>query len=144
MMSSWYYVLPLSRKSRLGWAIRKPGAWLHPDTCLNAAATRLLVHNFDRYYHQYPPPPPFDDASILQPHDTQMFKVVLSRVFDLRCNLEEIAGAGEPLLLFSKDEGEAAAGKGKSAAGGAPSAESAQQAATVGAGGKGDVKSPPK
>ncbi|CAM9706107.1 unnamed protein product, partial [Hapterophycus canaliculatus] len=38
-----------------------------------------------------------------------MFKVVLSRVFDLRCNLEEISGAGEPLLLFSKEEGEAAA-----------------------------------
>ncbi|CAN0169706.1 unnamed protein product, partial [Scytosiphon promiscuus] len=39
----------------------------------------------------------------------KMFKVVLSRVFDLRCNLEEISGAGEPLLLFSKEEGEAAA-----------------------------------
>lgn len=35
----------------------------------------------------------------------QMFKVVLSKVFDLRCNLEEITGAGEPLLLFLKDEG---------------------------------------
>lgn len=38
-----------------------------------------------------------------------MFKVVLSKVFDLRCNLEEIAGAGEPLLLFSKDESTAGA-----------------------------------
>lgn len=36
---------------------------------------------------------------------SQMFKVVLSKVFDLRCNLEEITGAGEPLLLFSKDDG---------------------------------------
>lgn len=81
---------------------------------------------------------------ILPAPDMQMFKVVLSRVFDLRCNLEEIAGAGEPLLLFSKDEGDAAAGKGKSGAGAAPSAGSAQPAAAVGgAGGKGDVN-PPK
>lgn len=51
----------------------------------------------------------------------QMFKVVLSKVFDLRCNLEEIAGVGEPLLLF-KGEGEAAArGKGGSAPAPAPS-----------------------
>lgn len=45
-----------------------------------------------------------------------MFKVVLSKVFDLRCNLEEITGAGEPLLLFSKDD---AATKEKGAAGSA-------------------------
>ena len=44
-----------------------------------------------------------------------MFKVVLSRVFDLRCNLDEISGAGEPLLLFSKEEGGATASKAKSA-----------------------------
>ncbi|CAM9265949.1 unnamed protein product [Ascophyllum nodosum] len=46
----------------------------------------------------------------------KMFKIVLSRVFDLRCNLEEIAGVGEPLLLFSKDEGEAAS-RGRGGAG---------------------------
>lgn len=67
-----------------------------------------------------------------------MFKVVLSRVFDLRCNLEEIAGAGEPLLLFSKDEGDSASGKGKSGAGSAQAG-----GAGVGTGGKGDVN-PPK
>lgn len=54
-----------------------------------------------------------------------MFKVVLSRVFDLRCNLEEISGAGEPLLLFSKEEGDAAAkaksGSTSSSAGGSAS-----------------------
>ncbi|CAN0284992.1 unnamed protein product [Discosporangium mesarthrocarpum] len=33
----------------------------------------------------------------------KMFKVVLSKVFDLRCNLDEIEGAGEPLLLFKED-----------------------------------------
>ncbi len=44
----------------------------------------------------------------------QMFKVVLSRVFDLRCNLDEISGAGEPLLLFSKEDGGATASKAKS------------------------------
>lgn len=49
----------------------------------------------------------------------QMFKVVLSKVFDLRCNLEEISGVGEPLLLF-KGEGEAAA-RGKGGSGPAPS-----------------------
>ena len=65
-----------------------------------------------------------------------MFKVVLSRVFDLRCNLEEIAGAGEPLLLFSKDEAEAAA-KAKSSA----AAKGSDGAATTGSGGG---KGPPK
>lgn len=45
-----------------------------------------------------------------------MFKVVLSRVFDLRCNLDEISGAGEPLLLFSKEDGGATASKAKSTA----------------------------
>lgn len=59
-----------------------------------------------------------------------MFKVVLSRVFDLRCNLEEISGAGEPLLLFSKGEGEAAA-----ASGGKP-----KKASGAGEGGSGAAK----
>ncbi|KAG5175665.1 SPG1, ras superfamily GTPase [Tribonema minus] len=31
----------------------------------------------------------------------KMFKVVLSKVFDLRCNLEQIENVGEPLLLFT-------------------------------------------
>ncbi|CAM9267576.1 unnamed protein product [Laminaria digitata] len=70
-----------------------------------------------------------------------MFKVVLSRVFDLRCNLEEIAGAGEPLLLFSKDEAEAAAKAKGAAAGGAAGATGADGAATTGSGGG---KGPPK
>jgi len=30
----------------------------------------------------------------------KMFKLVLSKVFELRCTLEEISNAGEPLLLF--------------------------------------------
>mmetsp|Transcript_16495 Transcript_16495/g.23291 ORF Transcript_16495/g.23291 Transcript_16495/m.23291 type:complete len:218 (-) Transcript_16495:35-688(-) len=30
----------------------------------------------------------------------KMFKIVLSKVFDLRCNLEEVVNLGEPLLIF--------------------------------------------
>ncbi|KAJ1448042.1 P-loop containing nucleoside triphosphate hydrolase protein [Pelagophyceae sp. CCMP2097] len=30
----------------------------------------------------------------------KMFKVILSRVFDLRCTLEQLAAVGEPLLIF--------------------------------------------
>lgn len=66
-----------------------------------------------------------------------MFKVVLSRVFDLRCNLEEIAGAGEPLLLFSKEEGAAGSGKDKSAPGAAAPAGGATATAAASNGGKG-------
>lgn len=66
---------------------------------------------------------------------TQMFKVVLSRVFDLRCNLEEIAGAGEPLLLFSKEEGDA--GKGKGGSGPTAAAGGGETAAAGGGGSKG-------
>lgn len=64
----------------------------------------------------------------------QMFKVVLSKVFDLRCNLEEITGAGEPLLLFSKEESESASGKGKGSAPGVAAAPGT-------AGGRGDATS---
>lgn len=63
----------------------------------------------------------------------KMFKVVLSKVFDLRCNLEEITGAGEPLLLFSKDENESAPGKSKGSVPGAVAA------APGTAGGRGDA-----
>lgn len=59
----------------------------------------------------------------------QMFKVVLSRVFDLRCNLDEISGAGEPLLLFSKEEGEAAASKAKKASSSSSSSSPTEGAA---------------
>ncbi|CAN0524672.1 unnamed protein product, partial [Ectocarpus sp. 12 AP-2014] len=58
-----------------------------------------------------------------------MFKVVLSRVFDLRCNLDEISGAGEPLLLFSKEEGEAAASKAKKASSSSSSSSPTEGAA---------------
>ncbi|CAM9842765.1 unnamed protein product [Ectocarpus sp. 6 AP-2014] len=60
---------------------------------------------------------------------TGMFKVVLSRVFDLRCNLDEISGAGEPLLLFSKEEGEAAASKAKKASSSSSSSSPTEGAA---------------
>ncbi|CAM9566500.1 unnamed protein product [Ectocarpus sp. 12 AP-2014] len=59
----------------------------------------------------------------------KMFKVVLSRVFDLRCNLDEISGAGEPLLLFSKEEGEAAASKAKKASSSSSSSSPTEGAA---------------
>jgi len=62
----------------------------------------------------------------------QMFKVVLSRVFDLRCNLDEISGAGEPLLLFSKEDGGGTASKAKgassSSAGAGPGSTSSEGA----------------
>ncbi|CAM9404409.1 unnamed protein product [Phaeothamnion confervicola] len=35
----------------------------------------------------------------------KMFKVVLSKVFDLRCNLDQIEVPGEPLLLFTEEDG---------------------------------------
>ena len=30
----------------------------------------------------------------------KMFKVILSRVFDLKCTLEKLVEVGEPLLIF--------------------------------------------
>ena len=31
----------------------------------------------------------------------KMFKVVLARVFALRCTLDQVVGVGEPLLIFT-------------------------------------------
>jgi GTP-binding protein of the ras superfamily involved in termination of M-phase len=33
-------------------------------------------------------------------HHTQIFKIVLSKAFDLRCTIPEIENVGEPLLLY--------------------------------------------
>ena len=32
--------------------------------------------------------------------DSQIFKIVLSKAFDLRCTIPEIENVGEPLLLY--------------------------------------------
>ena len=33
-------------------------------------------------------------------HQSQIFKIVLSKAFDLRCTIPEIENVGEPLLLY--------------------------------------------
>jgi GTP-binding protein of the ras superfamily involved in termination of M-phase len=46
----------------------------------------------------------FSSAPIaLLTHTLQIFKIVLSKAFDLRCTIQEIEHVGEPLLLY-KDE----------------------------------------
>jgi Gtp-binding protein of the ras superfamily involved in termination of M-phase len=39
-------------------------------------------------------------GSILSANSPQIFKIVLSKAFDLKCTIPEIENVGEPLLLY--------------------------------------------
>jgi Gtp-binding protein of the ras superfamily involved in termination of M-phase len=42
----------------------------------------------------------FLHAAVLVADDMQIFKIVLSKAFDLKCTIPEIENVGEPLLLY--------------------------------------------
>jgi|EP00769_Ergobibamus_cyprinoides_P003532 GTP-binding protein of the ras superfamily involved in termination of M-phase len=118
------FMFDLSRKATL----HSVKEWYRQARALNKTAIPILVGTKFDYFVGFPPEEQADVVRTARRYAKAMkapiifsstshsinvnkiFKVVLARVFGIRCSVKEASNPGEPLLLYKTDEERAAEG----------------------------------